>query len=292
MFAAQQVPAFEKKRNFRTYFSPFFGRLYMSRLFTYILLALTLLPVVGHAQSNTPYSLPYFNRIVGNWGVTASIGTAVYSGDLSSRIIMPSTSPLFNLNWSIGAVYRATNYISFRGEYSRFSLSSTDHDPLRQISFSGSYWDIVGIMEHDLLPRDEFDAGWIRVQPYVLTGLGLCRYSPSVNPAAPIVFGGTPPNLEPIPVDNGQEPRLSGLALVAPVGLGARFPLRYNMDMALEWNMRCSFSDYIDGVSKRGSASGRDFYHMVTLRLTYNRDFRFNYQKVIRKVLKKERKKK
>lgn len=125
-------------------------------------------------------------------------------------------------------------------------------------SMNGSMVDITALYELHFLPY-----GWLRnylghkrITPYLQLGLGM-------------VFSHTNGTR------NQEGVKSNAFNVTLPVGLGVKYKVARRLNMALDWTIRFTPSDKLDGLAaptgiKSSGFHGKDFYSKTMLTLTYD----------------------
>lgn len=190
-------------------------------------------------------------------------GTSYYLGEIN-----PSIQVLNELNPTIGLFYRkntSTRYaLRFGANYGKLSatdnMSRTKLSDYRDLSFSSNLIEGYGILEFNFLPYQINNYRASSFSPYVFIGAAVFRVSPKIkNNATGLV------------VSSG-----SIIAPSIPFGLGVKFNLVQNLGVGIEWGMRKTFTDEIDGLSptfisgyQLSNSQNNDWYSIVGITLNY-----------------------
>lgn len=202
--------------------------------------------------------------------VGGGLGTFNYTGDLvrtyDLRFSRPAATFFYRINYS--------QVVSLRTSITFGKLGASDAirqlDPAalkRKASFRANLVEFSPVFEYHFIDwRDSKRR--IRFTPYLFAGAGLFIFS--VNTSYPPVNPGSPqPYTSP--------PSFSRVQLSIPFGGGFKYVLNPNWYMAIEFGMRETFFDHLDGVSsgnfkyktyRYGNPSDRDNYFFLGLTLT------------------------
>ncbi|MFM2268979.1 MAG: hypothetical protein RL757_2420 [Bacteroidota bacterium] len=180
-------------------------------------------------------------------------GGANYLGDLADQQIEISQTRI-----GIGGVirYNVSPYFSVKANLYNGTIKGNDlsaKDPnlrARGYSFSGSLQEIAVNAEFNFLGRTGYKRDFFHrfFNPYISVGIGLATCS-----AKPVAPAGTVPY--PFPEENDVDNFLA-----IPITIGAKFHLSEYVALNLEFGQRSIFSDYLDGVSKKGNPNKDDWY--------------------------------
>jgi hypothetical protein len=105
--------------------------------------------------------------------------------------------------------------------------------------------------------ENNFEVGGVFINPYVSAGLGFV--STDGTPVAP---ADTRPY--PFPEDGAKS-----VLPTFPVGLGVKAQFGDHISVGLDFGVRMTFSDYLDGVSKIANPKSKDYYSFGTLTFGY-----------------------
>ena len=190
-------------------------------------------------------------------------GTSYYLGELNqSKQIINKVNP------SIGIFYRkntSTRYaLRFGLNYGKLSASddfnNTPFSDFRQLSFSSDIYEGYGILEFNFLP---YSIGNNRVSPfspYVFIGAAAFMVNPDLES------------------DTGNNVYSTGslVSFSIPFGVGMKFTIAKYWGVGVEWGMRKTFTDEIDGLSETynnnyqlSNSQNNDWYSIVGITLNY-----------------------
>lgn len=190
-------------------------------------------------------------------------GVCNYRGDLTDpTFIKIEVQPAF------GAFLRYTpqRFITIRGNYIQGKLKASDlqsPEPstrYRGITLESTIREFSVVGEFNFLGNsneNNFEVGGVFFNPYVYAGLGFV--STDGTPVAP---ADTRPY--PFPEDGSKS-----VVPAFPVGLGVKVQFGDHVSVGLDFGMRMTFSDYLDGVSKVANPKSKDYYSFGNLTLAY-----------------------
>jgi len=206
-------------------------------------------------------SLPGFSQRHSELGVI--LGTSYYVGELNRAM------PIVNkVNPAIGVFYRKnlnSRYaLRFGANYGKLSASDNfNNNPFsefRQLSFSSDLYEGYGILEFNFLP---YSIGNNRVSlfsPYVFIGAAGFMVNPDLESE----------------VSSNVISRGSLISFSIPFGAGIKFTIAKHWGVGLEWGMRKTFTDEIDGLSETfantyqlSNSQNKDWYSIVGITLNY-----------------------
>lgn len=161
-------------------------------------------------------------------------GGSYYLGDINPNRHYYKLSPAFgaflryNLN-NREAVRLSINYMSIKGDDADFN---NPYQQLRKASFDASFLELSCTFEFHFLPYviHKKENGF---SPYLYGGIG---YLPYID---------TPDN--------------KGTDINVPFGAGIKYSLSKKVGVGVEWGMRKTFNDYIDGIINPGGEELKSF---------------------------------
>lgn len=190
-------------------------------------------------------------------------GTSYYLGELN-----PSIQIANKFNPAIGVFYRkntSTRYaLRFGLNYGKLSatdnITSTELSNYRQLSFSTNLYEAYGILEFNFLPYQINNYRTSAYSPYVFIGAAAFMVDPEVENDGTIATSSSG----------------SIIAPSMPFGFGIKFNLAHNFGAAIEWGMRKTFTDGIDGLSESyvggyqlSNTQNKDWYSIIGITLNY-----------------------
>jgi len=188
-------------------------------------------------------------------------GTGYYLGELN-----PAVQVANKVRPALGVFYRKNTSkryaLRFGLNYAKLSAtdkySSTELSQYRQLSFSTDLWEAYGTLEFNFIPYQINNYTTSSFTPYVFIGAAVFLVNPSVS-------GGSS-NL-----DKGNV-----IAPSMPFGLGVKFNFVRNLGLAIEWGMRKTLTDRIDGLNETyisgyqlSNSENKDWYSIVGITLNY-----------------------
>ena len=189
-------------------------------------------------------------------------GSSYYMGELN-----PSIHVINKVRPALGVFYRknlSKRYaLRFGANYAMLSatdqFSSTELSEFRQLSFSTNLWEGYGILEFNFIPYQINNYATSSFTPYVFIGVAGFWVRPSVN-------GG----------GNREITKTNVIAPSIPFGLGVKFNFARNFGLGIEWGMRKTFTDQIDGLSETyvngyqlSNTQNNDWYSIIGITLNY-----------------------
>ena len=171
-------------------------------------------------------------------------------------------------NLGVGIFYRKnlSKRYSYRIGFNYGKLSASDDfypsglSEWRQLSFSGDLYEGHALFEFNFLPYQINNRSTSWFSPYVFIGLAVYGITPKVNVGAvgKVKEAGTV------------------VAPSVPFGVGVKFNLAKNFGFSVEWGMRKTFSDEIDGLPptfvggyQLSNSKNNDWYSFLGVTLNY-----------------------
>jgi hypothetical protein len=190
----------------------------------------------GKSLTQRRKPLNYINYI----GISANFTSALYAGDLCNGVecfkILPSVG--------IGGEYRFSESLLFRTELNYIRMSATDighkYQSVRGLSFFSNTIDFNVNVVYDLFEFNKMYRRRVAVAPYFTVGLGFVTVNPKTR------YNGQTYKLRPLQTEGVD---YASIALTIPYGMGFRFNINPHNTLALEGNLRYTFTDYLDDVS-------------------------------------------
>ena len=196
------------------------------------------------------------------WEFSAGLGYPLYYGDLCGGLGCNDG----NLSFVGGVAYKPWPKVAFEGDIYYTTLSATDINKDRNITFRsknlelalyGKYYLIDDIVRRH---QDMFNKTKL-VKPYVLVGVSGLYYNPkalSTDTVSGVVSV----------VDEGVSYPRFGLAI--PAGFGLSFDITRRFSIVSEVIYRYTFTDLLDGVSVvHGNPTVKDSYLTIDLKLQW-----------------------
>ena len=199
----------------------------------------------------------------GNSQVIHQVGGAVgYSNYLGDLVEPMFTFKHSSLAGSVSARKQLGPNFSLRGNIVLGKLKGDDRfydrNRKRGNRFESTFFEMSILAEYDLLGERRYPKnGGIAsiLSPYVFGGLGFLMLDQSIH------YG------------SADNPDLTAvynfLHLSIPIGFGLKKDVDKSFQIGIEWGIRFTFSDYIDGVKRSGDASNNDVYFFGGLGVMY-----------------------
>lgn len=188
----------------------------------------------------------------GRWYVNVGAGAINYWGDLQEKKITPTG---MQPHASVGISYQASPHFqgNFSLVYGKLGASDVNNGPkwfYRNLNFKTVFFEAALTAEVDLIDITEPDDGNFiddnpkRLTPYAFVGVGFFHFNPYTYDLA-----GKKVYLQPLGTENQATPYpLWGVSL--PYGIGVKYSLTDNILVSAEFNLRKTFTDYMDDVSQ------------------------------------------
>ena len=185
-----------------------------------------------------------------DWFVSAGLGPINYVGDLRDKRF---TTTGMKLNGSLGLTYQPSPHISWNFTFTAGKIAATDEQngpkwkyrnlSFQTLLFEGALtgeWDFYDITQ----PENSFaDQNPQKFTPFLFAGVALFHFNPYTYDQA-----GNKVHLEPLGTE-GQTNPYSLWQFAIPFGIGAKYALNNTTVISAEFNVRKTFTDYIDDVS-------------------------------------------
>lgn len=190
-------------------------------------------------------------------------GTTYYLGELNPdkpfiNKPRPILGVLYRKNWSKRYALRlSANY----GKLSASDrISKSEWSSFRELSFSTSIIEASGVLEFNFLPYQINNYNTFPFTPFVYIGAAAFKVSPTVKSEATDV----------------KIKEKSFIAPSVPFGFGFKFNFIQNLGLTLEWGVRKTFTDKIDGLDatypygyQLSNSKTKDWYSFAGISLNY-----------------------
>ena len=194
--------------------------------------------------------------------IGALIGGANYQGDLADGIVvLKETRPAY------GIIMRYTpfKFLSFRMGFLQGGIEGDDANSndadirKRGYKISTNMSELTILTEWQLPSYGTSGQGIFKqsITPFVFAGVGFA--SRDKDPKAP-----ADRYPDPFPEFDSKKSFIS-----VPFGGGVKFNFAPNFSTSLEWGLRATFSDYVDGVSLNANPLKNDYYMIAGIAFTY-----------------------
>jgi hypothetical protein len=197
--------------------------------------------------------------------LTLGVGTAYYSGDLTSSLSENYLHPAVNA----GVNYRLGPHFVAAGEVGYFTLAARDHLRDRNLAFVGHNLGLTAFLRYNpMADGTSYAGGSARssfVLPFVQIGLGTLLYSPKVSR-----FDGVSPSRDDATNELAERSDYPSITAVLPVGAGLTFRVNSRINATVEANYYFTNTDSLDDVKFRGNPQQNDGYGTGMLKLEYS----------------------
>jgi hypothetical protein len=174
--------------------------------------------------------------------LTVGTGTSTYFGELANKGDYLNAQPSIN----VGLQYYLTDRISIRTEMNYFRLSGSDakaddiNRKVRNLSFFSNNFEYNVVGQVNLYTNGDRYYRRPTWNIYGFGGIGLLYFNPKTT------YQGQTYALEPLHTEGVSYSRVTP---VIPFGLGFRFKVTPQINIAVEGGWRKTFTDYLDDVS-------------------------------------------
>ena len=195
--------------------------------------------------------------------IGVSVGASNYFGDIVPSTSVASTDIDFTrLAVGAWATRRIAPHLELRGSFNWIRLRGDDfvsQDPaagdnsergryIRNLHFRNDVKELAFSFSYDLFGNNSTYIRRPVFNPYVHAGVGVFLHNPRAK--SPEEFGGKWEALQPLHTE-GPDNSYSLVQFSVPLGIGFRYAVANNLDLALEINYRLTLTDYLDDLSKR-----------------------------------------
>ncbi|OFY92528.1 MAG: hypothetical protein A3K10_17125 [Bacteroidetes bacterium RIFCSPLOWO2_12_FULL_31_6] len=209
------------------------------------------------------FFLLHFSGFSQNFELGIIGGTSYYLGEIN-----PSIQITNKFNPSLGVFLRKTtnkryalragiSYGKLAATNNRNSIESTQ---FKNLSFSSDLLEAYGLLEFNFIPYQIGNSNNSNFTPYVFIGVAVFMVNPKIKSSSSIA----------IPSQG------SVIAPSMPFGLGIKFNLINNLGLSIEWGMRKTLTDQIDGLTETylegyqlSNSQNNDWYSIVGISLNY-----------------------
>lgn len=191
------------------------------------------------------------------------LGTSYYLGELN-----PGTPFVNKMNPAIGVLYRknlnkryALRYgLNFGLLAAEDKLNNAEWNSIRNLSFSTSVLEASVLLEFNFLPYEINNTNTYPFTPFVFIGAAAFMVAPELK-------------------NNNTNTTITSKSIIAPAipfGVGVKFDLIRNLGLNIEWGMRKTFTDEIDGLPNTyangyqiSNSKNNDWYSFAGITLNY-----------------------
>jgi len=202
-----------------------------------------------------------FSAVSQNVDLGLTGGMSYYLGEINPSIPVvnrpkPSVGLFYRKN--INKRYALRYGLNYAKLAAADNIRSTDLADYRDLSFSADLWEAYGLLEFNFIPYQINNRATSNFSPFVFIGLAAFRVGSDVRGR----------NLDDL------ESNLISISI--PFGIGLKFNFSENWGLGIEWGMRKTFSDKIDGLSESyvdgyqlSNSQNNDWYSIIGLTLNY-----------------------
>lgn len=185
-------------------------------------------------------------------------GVSYYLGDLNLNKHFFLSQPAVGIvhRYILNSHFAIKNSFLYGSVYGDDSKSNNPVQMNRNLHFRSSIFDIATEIEFNFLPFDGPEGERVRAgseqyyfAPFVFIGISLFSFNPKAN------YNGIWFELQPLGTE-GQgtiaylDKKKYSLAQISiPIGAGIKYDISKKVNLAFEWGIRKTFTDYIDDVS-------------------------------------------
>lgn len=204
------------------------------------------------------------NKVYNSVGV--SLNAFNYYGDLAptpkaASTDLSLTKPAIGISFThrFGPRYQLTGgftYGTIQGSDNQSAdpgdASNASYRYVRNLSFRNRLVEFAVMANIDLFKNDQTYMARVPWTPYAFAGVALFRHNPQAQVpdtdllGQPFSDAGEWVDLQPLKTEGKS---YSKIQFAIPFGIGARFRVTDFIDVAVEWGMRYTFTDYLDDVS-------------------------------------------
>lgn len=236
----------------------------MKKQFSLLIIILLLLPFFSYGQK---WKL---NRqeLIGGVGLANYFGDIGGAEDPDASILLDVDFAYTRPNLMVGYRYRLADRLAVKGSltYANFyGWDKSSKNEARDYAFSSNLIELYGHIEYHITPEKQL----ITYSTMSLRS-GLKKLNASINVYVFVGIGGAyfKPKAKENFVGSDRFNDSKNLALVLPVGIGAKYPLRSDLFIGMEFSPRFTTTDYIDGFSPNLSENN-DLYYLTTIYVSY-----------------------
>lgn len=186
------------------------------------------------------------------WFLSGGLGVSNYAGDLQDRQL---TFKGMKMNGSVTGTYQFTPHFATNLSFSLLKVGASDSKNgskwvYRNLSFETMLFETAVTGEFDLINIEEPDDGNYvdnnpsNFTPYLFAGIGLFHFNPYTYDQS-----GKKVYLQPLHTED-QSKAYSLWQFCIPFGIGAKYSVTDNFRLSAEFDLRKTFTDYLDDVSQ------------------------------------------
>ena len=191
-------------------------------------------------------------------------GTSYYLGEINPSIqIINQTEPslgVFLRKTIRGKRYALRTGISYGKLAAVNNRNTVESNQYKNLSFSSDLLEAYGLLEFNFIPYQIGNSTNSNFPPYVFIGAAVFSVNPKIASTSTTII----------------HSQGAVIAPSIPFGLGIKINLINNLGISIEWGMRKTFTDQIDGLSKTyqegyqlSNTQNNDWYSIVGISLNY-----------------------
>jgi hypothetical protein len=190
-------------------------------------------------------------------------GATYYLGDLNPGVPFinkpePVVGVLYRKNWSKRYALRLS------ANYGRLSaqdkVNKSEWSGFRELSFSSSILEGAAVLEFNFLPYQINNYNTSPFTPFVYIGVAAFQVKPTIKNTT----------------SGAEVKKTSLIAPSVPFGFGFKFDLVRNLGLSIDWGVRKTFTDKIDGLDETylngyqlSNSQNNDWYSFLGISLNY-----------------------
>lgn len=230
----------------------------LRRVFSLIFVFVVVFQSQAQLKKNIEYS-GFFDSYYwrGPWSIIGEFGTSFYSGDFCGSLDCQQLTP----SYGGGIAYKPWPRVQFGVEYTYLNLASSDHEPTRGYSFTSSNHEISAfgkfyIVEDIVRKHKDIFKKPKLIKPFFKLGFGAILINPVTLDAS----------------DSVVTEAFNTLNYQIPFALGFNFDLSKRFSIILEFDMRYTLTDQLDGYSQSSTSGSNisDMYGGAFLKVQYS----------------------
>lgn len=209
-------------------------------------------------------ALPVFLFAQEKWEGGVYFGIINYGGDLVEPSVTFKES---NLMYGVYLRNYLLPKLAVRANLLHGKIAGSDKNfdelVLRNVNFEASITELAVRGEFNFLGKQRYYGDTLsgRFAPYVFGGIGLILADPDTD------FSKSPSN--PAEIQKDKDADFSKIHFSLPIGAGLMYNINNKWTIGLEYGIRLTFSDYLDGVKYTGNSDKNDVYFSGGLTLGY-----------------------
>lgn len=223
-----------------------------------------IIPMYGYGQK---WKLTR-EELIGGIGITNYFGDIGGAANPDASVFADFDIAYTRPHIAVGYRYRLTERLAAKGSLTYAYFYGSDagsKNEARNYAFSTNMFELYGHVEYHITPEKQL----ITYSTMSLRS-GLKKLNAALNVYVFAGIGGSyfKPNAKDDFLDSDRFTGNKNLALVLPVGIGAKYPLRSDLYIGFELSGRLTTTDYIDGFSPEPSKSN-DLYYLTAIYVSY-----------------------